>query len=77
MVRLKAKEKNLSLKNNVYFNSSMVRLKDLISAIIRIVPVDFNSSMVRLKGIIASLTAFNMLNFNSSMVRLKDIKGTR
>ena len=64
--------KNKGVTGDVlYFNSTMVRLKD--GSTVNIYPrsIDFNSTMVRLKGNLMIFLIVPFLNFNSTMVRLK------
>ena len=72
MVRLKATADGKFALNDLYFNSSMVRLKAVREILEYAVPTNFNSSMVRLKEICLNWFFTNEIHFNSSMVRLKD-----
>jgi len=53
------------------FNSSMVRLKGIMSPSASTLSNYFNSSMVRLKGRLRYFSPNHYIYFNSSMVRLK------
>ena len=53
------------------FNSTMVRLKALISTLFAEILTDFNSTMVRLKVFNFSSNSLYVIYFNSTMVRLK------
>ena len=60
------------LKCLLYFNSTMVRLKETSAQQALQTMRNFNSTMVRLKGRNTTIYSSNKCYFNSTMVRLKD-----
>jgi len=71
MVRLKERGKQITVNYFSNFNSTMVRLKEVVCFSKTLLCIDFNSTMVRLKGICNVPNAVQLQYFNSTMVRLK------
>ena len=72
MVRLKVQEAQAKAKVEGYFNSSMVRLKELLSNIRYPTILPFQFLYGAIKSPFTCFHVYNFIYFNSSMVRLKE-----
>ncbi len=61
------------MENKEYFNTTLVRLKELIPVMLRPALPNFNTTLVRLKEDIVGKKRLNLSNFNTTLVRLKEV----